>query len=516
MRKILFILLFLAFNITLVLGNDPITSKSLIPKPVSIKDGEGCFEWNAQTSVFYAGDNARLKEVAGWFVRFLKPSTGFDIKINELPEKNQDQKNVLILHLIQNDELGKEGYRLMINKQKVLLEANSPEGVFRGLQTLRQLFPDNIEKRTVQKAVWKIPAGEITDYPVYSYRGTMLDVCRHFFGVEEVKRYIDLMTIYKLNTLHLHLSDDQGWRIEIKSWPKLTEIGGSTQVGGGKGGFYTQEEYKEIVKYAADRFITVVPEIDMPGHTNAALASYPELNCDNKAKELYTGIDVGFSSLCVHKDITYKFVDDVIRELAAITPGEYIHIGGDESHSTKKDDYVYFIEKVQDIVKKHGKKVLGWDEIAHSTIKEGTIVEYWAKDSNAVLAVEKGAQVLMAPASRTYLDMQYNKKCPLGLHWSGYVDVKKAYDWDPASLIKKIGKNDIIGLESPLWTETIKTMDDIEYMAFPRLAGHAEIGWTPAPERSWNEYKVRLGNHAGRFEALDINFYRSPLIKWEK
>ena len=495
-------------------GQRTISSASLIPKPVSVEDSRGYFEINSKTKLYYGENNGELKKVAEYFVELIKPATGFNLTI--LPESKKTSRNSISFFIDKNSELGKEGYEIKIYPGEIILTGNSAEGVFRGVQTLRQLLPDAIEKKNVQKIKWDIPAGKITDFPVYEYRGSMLDVCRHFFGPKDVKRYIDLMTVYKLNTLHLHLSDDQGWRIEIKSWPKLTEIGGQTEVGGGKGGYFTQEQYKELIRYAAERYITIIPEIDMPGHTNAALASYPELNCDGKAKALYTGTDVGFSTLCTKKEIVYKFIDDVIGELAAITPGEYIHIGGDESHVTAMNDYIPFIERVQDIVEKHGKKVLGWDEIAHSKLKKNTVVEYWAKDSNAIMAVKKGAKVLMAPGSRTYLDMQYNEKTPLGLHWSGYVNVKKAYDWEPSELVEKIGKKDIVGLESPLWTETIKTMKDIEFMAFPRLAGHAEIGWTPFEDRNWDEYKVRLGKHAGRFEALDINFYRSELINWKK
>ncbi len=497
-----------------VKGQNTITSAGLIPKPVLMENNLGAFELSNKTTIYYTDNNEELKKVALYFKNLIKPATGFDIAVK--PLSKETTRHSITFEIIENPELGTEGYKLKIYPQVITLSANTPEGIFRGIQTIRQLLPAKVEKKTVQKGPWKIPDGEITDFPSYRYRGMMLDVSRHFFGVEDVKHLIDLISIYKINTLHLHLSDDQGWRIEIKSWPKLTEIGGKTQVGGGKGGFFTQEDYKEIVRYAAERYITVIPEIDMPGHINAALASYPELNCDNKAKELYTGTDVGFSTLCVHKDVTYKFVDDVIRELSAITPGEYIHIGGDESHATKKEDYIYFISKVQDIVAKYGKKVLGWDEIALSEIKPGTVAEYWAKDSNAVLAVKKGGKILMAPGSRTYLDMQYNKKTPLGLHWSGYVNVKKAYDWDPATSVKGIHKKDITGVESPLWTETIKTFDDIEYMVFPRLPGHAEIGWTPAKERSWDDYKKRIAKQASRFKALDINYYKSPLIDWKE
>src|SRR5690606_7953007 len=238
-----------------------------------------------------------------------------------------------------------EGYALEVTADRLVLEASTQAGIYRGLQTVIQLLPSAIVADQETPVDWLIPAVAIKDYPLYEYRGAMLDVSRHFFSVAEVKKYIDYMAAYKMNNLHLHLTDDQGWRIEIKSWPELTGIGASTQVGGGQGGFYTQEQYKDIVQYAADNYITIVPEIDMPGHTNAALSAYAELNCDGKATEPYTGTEVGFSTLCIDKDITYKFINDVIGELAAMTPGEYIHIGGDESHSTEPEDFIFFMEK---------------------------------------------------------------------------------------------------------------------------------------------------------------------------
>jgi hexosaminidase len=314
--------------------------------------------------------------------------------------------------------------------------------------------------------------------------------------------------------LHLHLSDDQGWRIEIKSWPNLTAHGGSTEVGGGEGGFFTQEQYSDIVKYAQARHITIVPEIDMPGHTNAALASYAELNCDGKARELYTGINVGFSSLCVRKDITYKFVDDVIRELAALTPGPYIHIGGDESHSTKTEDYLFFMEKAQEIVSKYGKNVLGWDEIATTKLADGSVAQYWAKAANAQKAVEQGAKVLFSPAIKTYLDMQYDSTTKLGLHWAAYIEVDDAYDWDPATMVEGVGRENILGVEAPLWTETVTNIDELEYMVFPRLTGIAEIGWSPALKRDWIDYRERLARHGERLAAMGVDFYRSDLVPW--
>ena len=314
--------------------------------------------------------------------------------------------------------------------------------------------------------------------------------------------------------MHLHLSDDQGWRIEIKSWPNLAIHGGSTQVGGGPGGYYTQEQYADIVQYAQERYITVIPEIDMPGHTNAALASYAELNCDGKATELYTGTKVGFSTLCTDSEITYKFIDDVVRELAALTPGPYIHIGGDESHATKEEDYIPFINRVQEIVTAHGKQVIGWDEIALASLKAGSVAQHWANVENANKAVDQGAKILMSPARKAYLDMKYDKTTKLGLRWAGLIEVDTGYNWDPVTLIPGIGKESIIGIEAPLWSETVTNIDEIEYMVFPRLPGYAEIGWTSAASRDWEEYKERLGKHGERFKAMDINFYPSTLVPW--
>ena len=293
------------------------------------------------------------------------------------------------------------------------------------MQTLLQLFPVDIAQTTVQSRDWILPQGKITDAPDFAYRGSMLDVARHFISKENVKFYIYQMAGLKLNYLHLHLTDDQGWRIEIKSWPKLTEIGGATEVGGGRGGFYTQEEYKELVAYAAERFITIVPEVDMPGHTNSALASYAELNPGvnlpvgqgldllNKkpldyqlpltapqASQMYTGIEVGWSTFAPQLEVTYAFVDSVVRELSEITPGPYIHIGGDEYHVTEKDDYVYFVERVQDIVSKYSKTSMGWDEVATAKLLPGNVAQFWAKEENAILSKNQGNKVLLSPAKK--------------------------------------------------------------------------------------------------------------------
>jgi hexosaminidase len=486
-----------------------LTRVSFIPRPASVSATGGILRLDNSTVIYFEEGNEELQPTALYLADALSRIIHFTpevIPINELPKKG------IFLTLKDTEEsMGNEGYNLTIGDELIAIKANSAAGCFYGIQTLLQTLP----VKTNADYIPEIPTGIIHDFPEFEYRGAMLDVSRHFFGVTDVKRYIDFLAMFKMNALHLHLSDDQGWRIEIKSWPRLTEIGGSTQVGGGEGGYFTQEDYAEIVKYAQDRHIIIVPEIDMPGHTNAALASYPELNCDGKAPELYTGIEVGFSTLCVRKEITYQFVEDVVREISAITPGPFFHIGGDESLVTAHDDYVYFINRVQKIVDSYGKRVIGWDEIANADLIENAVVQFWADVENTTMGVEQGAKVIMSPAKKVYLDMKYDSTTHLGLNWAGYTEVDTAYAWNPATYIEGVTKENILGIESPLWTETVTNMNEIEYMVFPRLPGVAEIGWTSHELRDWNEYKHRLAKHGPRFEALDINFYRSERVPWE-
>ena len=485
----------------------------LIPQPASVTATGSSFTLTPQTVIYTTGSSDELSKVGEHLSRYLTPATGFQLPV-ETTEAPPEPGHIYLTLTAEDSELGEEGYELTVTEEQVRLTAQQPAGLFWGLQTLRQLLPAAIEGSDPQDGPWEIATGTIRDTPTYGYRGAMLDVARHFFGPDDVKQYIDYLVRYKMNALHLHLSDDQGWRIEIKSWPKLATYGGSTAVNGDPGGHYTQEQYADLVAYAQERYVTIIPEIDMPGHTNAALTSYPELNCSGKAAELYTGTEVGFSTLCTDKESTYQFVEDVIRELVALTPGPFIHIGGDESHATAKEDYIPFVNRAQEIVQSHGKRVIGWDEIAEATVIPNAVAQYWAEADNAIAAVEQGAQVIMSPATRSYLDMQYDSTTELGLHWAAYVEVDSAYDWDPATLVEGISQEDILGIEAPLWTETITNMDELEYMVFPRLLGLAEIGWSPASVRSWDTYKVRLGKQKNRFEAMDINYYSSSLVPW--
>jgi hexosaminidase len=489
------------------------TMTHLIPKPVSVKTAEGVFALSADARIYVAPDTPELRGLGQYLADRLNPATGYGLSVS--PAAGAPAPGNLYLTTVGGDPaLGEEGYALSITPESVRLAAYQPAGLFRGLQTLRQLLPPAIESATVQPGPWEMAAGTIRDMPRFAWRGVMLDVARHFFSVEEVKRYIDLSAYYKLNRLHLHLSDDQGWRIEIKSWPKLATVGGSTEVGGGAGGYYTQAEYADLVAYAGSRYIMIVPEIDMPGHTNAALASYAELNCNGAAPSIYTGVNVGFSSLCTDKEITYQFVDDVIRELAALTPGPYIHIGGDEAAATPPADYVRFVERAQAIVQSHGKQMIGWEEIAQAALSPGAIAQHWGGPL-AAKAVQQGAQIILSPAPKAYLDMKYDASTRMGLDWAGYSEVQDAYLWYPAKQVAGASEKDVLGVEAPLWSETLQNIADVEFMAFPRLPGHAEIGWSPEAGREWNEYRLRLAAHGPRLAAMQVNFYRSPQVPWE-
>lgn len=490
-----------------------LSSEPIIPAPVSVTSDGNSFQLRHDLTIFVKEGNQEVAQAGEYLTTLLFPATGFDLEVEETPKT--PVKGNIYLHLDQTDsELGEEGYELKITDSGIDLKAAQPAGLVMGIATIRQLLPVAIESSSVQDSAWLLPTGTIRDYPEYEYRGAMLDVARHFFPVKDVKRFIDYLAMYKFNRLHLHLSDDQGWRIEIKSWPKLTEIGSKSEVGGGEGGYFTQEDYKEIVAYAAMRNIMVIPEIDMPGHTNAALASYPELNCDGKATEHYTGTEVGFSTLCTSKEVVYEFIGDVIGELAAMTPGKYIHIGGDESHVTAMEDYIPFIERVQAIVQDAGKTVIGWDEIANAKLVPGALVQYWAQAENAKKAIDQGSKVIMSPATKAYMDMQYDSISRIGLHWAAFIEIDEAYNWDPAKIEPAISRDDIQGIEAALWTETVTNVEDINYLVFPRLPGYGEIGWSPASKRDWDDYKQRLAAQQMRFEYLGIDYYPSAKVKW--
>ncbi len=411
-------------------------------------------------------------------------------------------------------DLGAEGYELTATRTAVRIVAAQPAGLFYGVQTMRQLLPVAVEHQSSYQRRLIMPAAHVVDRPRYEWRGAMLDVARHFLPASDVKRFIDLYALYKINRLHLHLADDQGFRIEIKSWPNLTAIGGQTQIGGGKGGFYTQAEYADIVAYARSRYITIVPEIDMPGHSNAALVSYPDLRCNRQAPQPFTIIGGPPNTLCTTRDSTYRFVESVVREISAAAPTPYFHIGGDEVQGMSKADYAAFIDRVQKIVADVGPRMVAWSEVAPvATLSPNAIVQHWTKDS-VFLHAQRGGKIILSPSAHAYVDMRYDSASTLGLKWAGYIDLRKAYDWNPSTELQNVPPSSILGLEAPLWAETLITRQDYEYMSFPRLTAIAELAWSPASQVGWEGYRRRIAAHGARLAALGVNFARVPGINW--
>lgn len=482
----------------------------VVPAPVSeVADGS---TFTLASSATLSSDDAN---VGGYLAGILRASTGYALPLTV----GAASPGTIALSLSgAPSAVGAEGYQLTLGPSAVLVQANSAAGLFHGVQTFLQLLPPQVMSPTaVSSVAWTATGGTIVDYPRFEHRGAMLDVARHFFTVAQVEHYIDELALYKVNYFHLHLSDDQGWRIAVDSWPNLAVYGGSTEVGGGAGGYYTQADYTAIVNYAASRYMTVVPEIDMPGHTNAALASYASLNCNGVAPKLYTGTNVGFSSLCVPLPLTYTFVDQVVGEIAALTPGPYFHIGGDEASSTSQSDYVSFIDQVQQIVASHGKSVVGWHNIDAAALAPTTVAQFWnttTSDSTLAAAAAGGTKIIMSPANHAYLDMKYNHKTRLGQNWAGYVDVNTAYGWDPGNYLAGISASSVDGVEAPLWTETIVTSADIDYMAFPRLPALMELGWSPSGTHSQTAFDARLGAQGPRWHAMGVNYYKSTQITW--
>jgi hexosaminidase len=475
----------------------------VIPAPAEVwPDQAADFTIHSGTAVRATGNAAAVGEQLAILIR---NATGYAVPMS-------DTAGSIMLTLDGSDH-DDEAYRLEISPTRLTIGASAPAGLFAAVQTLRQHLPvQGIGDVT-------IPGGRIVDRPRFGYRGAMLDVARHFFTADEVKSYVDAISQYKINHLHLHLTDDQGWRLEIKSWPELTLLSGGagTGVDGAGPGFYTQDEYADLVAYAAARFVTIVPEIDMPGHVNAAQVAYAKLTADGIAAVPRTDQAVGYSSLVAGKEQTYAFVEDVIREVAALTPGPYLHVGGDEADATSAEDYRTFMNRVLPMVAAYGKRPVGWHEMAAVDLPATAIPQFWrfeAADEGVARAAASGCKVIMSPADRTYLDMKYDADSPLGLDWAGLVEVERAYDWDPAERLRGVGEESVLGVEAALWSETLRSMTDVQDMTFPRLPAIAEIGWSPRPARDWGSFRRRLAAHGPRWTAQGIAFHRSPQIDW--
>ncbi|MEU4570014.1 beta-N-acetylhexosaminidase [Micromonospora sp. NPDC023956] len=484
----------------------------VLPAPAHVRPVPGADFRLAEQTVIHGEPAARA--AADQLAALLRPATGFPLPVTVGP--TGPATGAITLALVDPD-LGPEGYRLDIDRTGVRLTAATPAGLGHGVQTLRQLLPAAVESPTPVAGPWVLPGGTIADRPRFGYRGAMLDVARHFFAVDEVLRVVDHLARYKLNHLHLHLTDDQGWRIAVESWPRLTEVGGATAVGGGPGGWYSRDDYRRIVGYAAERHVTVVPEIDLPGHTHAALTAYGRLAPDGVAPPPYTGTEVGFSYLDPDRELTYSFVADVLGEVAALTPGPYLHIGGDEAFKVPADAYARFVDRVQRIVASTGKTVLGWHQIAPAPHAPGRVLQFWgrtADDPVVADAVRRGARLVMSPADRTYLDMRYTPDSPVGHDWAGAIDVRRAYDWDPTGYLDDVPAGAVLGVAAPLWTEYVTSRAELEHMLLPRLPAIAELGWSPRASHDWTGFRRRLAAQGPRWETAGTGYHRCPEVPW--
>lgn len=493
---------------------DRIESLPLIPLPASLTPLPGQhFELTATSRIVVDGD-ADVLAVAQRFAAWLRTATGF-----ELPVGPTSGDGDVVLIDDDGGDLGIEGYELRVRPGGVRISAGTAQGVFRGVTTLRQLLPADVEATTVRRRAWTVPAVDVRDQPRFAHRGTMLDVARHFFPVDEVLRYLEVIALFKVNVLHLHLTDDQGWRLHVPRWSRLTEVGGPSDIDGGAGGWYSPEDLARIVAHAAQRFIEIVPEIDGPGHATAALRAYPHLGGVGTPPPPFHQGGISEASLRASADATYDFLGDVVDVLAA-HPGRFVHLGGDEAIGTPHDDFLTFVPRAAQLVVERGRRPMVWHEAAQAALPPGTVVQYWGTTGQteavelAHAAVAQGAELVLSPGDRTYLDMKYDEDTRHGLSWAGYVPVSAAYDWDPATLIPGVDESSILGVESALWTETTADSAALDHMAFPRLVSIAEIGWSPAGARQWEDHRRRLAAYGRRWDALGVGYYRSPEVDW--
>lgn len=493
--------------------------RNLIPLPATYSVHDGSFVLSEDTAIIVqaAEEDVELTSTfANVVAEIWRTSTGYDLPVTDSGEAAGN----IVLKVAGQGTEEDESYTVEVTSSQVEVTASRPAGIWNGLQTLRQLLPDEAEKKElVSNTVWAMPCCSIEDEPEYSYRGQHLDVARHFFTVQQVERQIDLFSQYKINKIHLHLADDQGWRIEItgemygESLSNLTTIGASTSCSrnGYRPGYYTQDDLREIVAYAAARNIEIVPEIDMPGHTWAALVSLKFLNStedglpettrsDVVNTAPYEGTAVGFSTFECRNEKTYEFIDEVIKQISAICPSKYFHVGGDEANATTDEDYSYFMNRVQEIAESYGKIALGWqnfDQVVED--KENSVVQYWSNNGSAY---KDGVKYLASPANYAYLDMKYDRSSAYGLTWAGLNPVENSYSWDPADYGSK---DQVVGVEGCLWAETMISDESWDYMLYPRLCSIAEIGWTPKALRSWDDFKVRLASQKDKLIWQGVN-----------
>ena len=545
--------LFLVLNVNFLYSFSQV---SIIPEPVSLQQKDG--KYTFQTGISISSD-ASSKGIGEWLKERLAV-TGLPVSIAGANEKADIS---LSLNKNANATIGKEGYQLTSSANGISISANQAAGLFYGAQTLLQLLPSAIESKSPAKNIsWSVPAVDITDYPRFGWRGLMLDVSRHFFGVKEVKEFIDDMAAYKYNLLHLHLTDDQGWRIEIKSLPKLTSVGAwrvdKTGTFGTfskpepneprtSGGFFTQNDIREIVQYAKDRFINVMPEIDMPGHSLAAIAAYPELTCTpgtyqvNSGEQFMVWPPSGHfyglldNTLCPAKEKTFEFIDKVFTEVAQLFPFEYIHMGGDETARNfwEKSDLIkalmkkenlknldevqsYFVKRVEKIINSKGKKMIGWDEILDGGLAPNAAVMSWRGMKGGIEAAKLGHEVVMSPTTFAYIDyMQGDAMLEPPVYAT--LRLSKAYEFEPVP--EGVEAKFIKGGQANLWTEQIYNMRHLRYMTWPRGFAISESLWSPKSKKNWNNFYKKVESHFARFDAAQKKYAPSmydPEFKFTK
>ena len=504
------------------------TKLAIIPEPQSVTLNDGQFTLTKDTRIIA---NAATHAVAQHIVNYLSPATGYDFKIQAEGEHG--------IRLVLNEGEFSEGYELEVTETDILIQATSPNGLFYGVQTLRQLFPASIESEVVvEDAEWTVPAVSIVDEPRFEWRGMMLDVARHIFEIESVKKLIDLMALYKYNKFHWHLTEDQGWRIDIKQYPRLTEIGSQraetpipenrTQGDGiPYGGFYTQDQIREVVAYATDRYMTVIPEIELPGHSIAALTAYPELGCRGEDYQVRTTWGIEEDVYCAGKDEVFTFLENVFTEVLELFPSEYIHIGGDECPKVRwkecphcqariqeeglADEYElqsYFIKRIESWLNEQGRRIVGWDEILEGGLAPNATVMSWRGSDGGIEAANAGHDVVMSPNTNCYFDYYQSEDTEAeGAAIGNYLPLRHVYLFQPIPEdIAPDKAHHILGGQANIWTEYMPTFERVEYMAFPRALALSEVVWSYPEERNFAEFTSRLKQHYARLDNLDVGF----------
>ncbi|GAK60541.1 beta-hexosaminidase [Candidatus Vecturithrix granuli] len=502
-------------------------SINIIPQPLHIELKSGVFCLTPETEIIVSENTHSLGES---LAQRLRPATGFQMSIKQLEQESQTNKCIVLQMDSQKQALGEEGYELSVTADQILVTARAAAGVFYGCQTLLQLFPADIERQeVVQQANWTIPQLEIEDIPRFSWRGMHLDVCRHFMPTEFVKKYLDLLARYKMNVFHWHLTDDQGWRIEIKGYPELTEIAAWRSKNGARdGGFYTRADIEEVVAYARERFVTIVPEIEMPGHAVAALAAYPELSCNGGQFEVETLWGIFDDVFCAGNDKTFEFLQDVLAQVIEMFPGQYLHVGGDECPKNRwkacpkcqariraeglKDEeelQSWFIKRIETFLSSRNRRLIGWDEILEGGLPPRALVMSWRGMEGGIEAARLGYEVVMCPQSHCYFDHYQSENYaqePEAIK-AVAVPLEKVYEFEPmpAGLTVEECRR-VLGAQGNLWTEYIKTPEHAEYMLLPRLCAIAEVVWSEKRQRDLEHFLTRLNAHYPRFDALKVKY----------